>query len=208
MTPDELGDAWDGGKLHLPLLVDLNGKPFGRANAGIDMTFDFGQLIAHAAKTRPLCAGTIIGSGTVSNKLDGGPGKPVVEGGAGYSCIAEIRMIETIETGAPQDAVPALRRHSADRDEGQDRAFDLRRDRADRDEISTGLEAVPMTAYGSLRLLALVGQLSGADRAQHLAIPYQHGAGRSACQGEHKRRSISPAIRRVWFRRSRSTAGC
>ncbi|RCK25973.1 2-keto-4-pentenoate hydratase [Thalassospira profundimaris] len=100
VTPDELGDAWDGAKLHLPLHVDLNGKPFGRANAGIDMTFDFAQLIAHAARTRPLAAGTVIGSGTVSNKLDGGPGKPVDQGGAGYSCIAEIRMIETIETGA------------------------------------------------------------------------------------------------------------
>lgn len=101
VTPDELGDAWDGGKLHLPLHADLNGKPFGRANAGIDMTFDFTQLIAHAAKTRPLAAGTIIGSGTVSNKLDGGPGKPVAEGGAGYSCIAELRMIETIRDGKP-----------------------------------------------------------------------------------------------------------
>lgn len=101
VTPEELGDAWDGSKLHLPLLVDLNGKPFGRANAGIDMTFDFGQLVAHAAKTRPLCAGTIIGSGTVSNKLDGGPGKPVSQGGAGYSCIAEIRTTETIENGVP-----------------------------------------------------------------------------------------------------------
>ena len=100
VTPDELRTAWDGGKLHLPLHVDLNGAPFGRANAGIDMTFDFPTLIAHAAKTRPLGAGTIIGSGTVSNKLDGGPGKPVAEGGVGYSCIAEIRMIETIETGA------------------------------------------------------------------------------------------------------------
>ncbi|HEV7317794.1 MAG TPA: fumarylacetoacetate hydrolase family protein [Ensifer sp.] len=102
VSPDELGDAWDGGKLHLPLHVDLNGKPFGRANAGIDMTFDFAQLVAHAAKTRPLSAGTIIGSGTVSNKLDGGPGKPVAEGGAGYSCIAELRMIETIVGGAPK----------------------------------------------------------------------------------------------------------
>ncbi|GAB2185121.1 fumarylacetoacetate hydrolase family protein [Roseibium sp. LAB1] len=99
VTPEELGDTWKGGKLHLPLHVDLNGEPFGRANAGIDMTFDFGQLIAHAAKTRPLGAGTIIGSGTVSNKLDGGPGKPVAEGGVGYSCVAEIRMIETINTG-------------------------------------------------------------------------------------------------------------
>lgn len=101
VTPDELGDAWDGGKVHLPLNVDLNGKPFGRANAGIDMTFDFGQLVAHAAKTRPLCAGSIVGSGTVSNKLDGEPGKPVADGGAGYSCIAEIRMIETIRDGKP-----------------------------------------------------------------------------------------------------------
>ena len=74
VSPDELGDAWKDGKLHLPLLVSLNGKAFGKANAGIDMTFDFGQLVAHAAKTRPLVAGTIIGSGTVSNKLDGGPG--------------------------------------------------------------------------------------------------------------------------------------
>ena len=102
VTPDELGDAWDGGKVHLPLLVSLNGKAFGKANAGIDMTFDFPQLIAHAAKTRTLAAGTIIGSGTVSNKMDGGPGKPVDQGGDGYSCIAEIRMIETIETGAPK----------------------------------------------------------------------------------------------------------
>lgn len=99
VTPDSLGAAWDGGRLHLPLRVDLNGAPFGRAEAGVDMTFDFPQLIAHAAKTRPLGAGTIIGSGTVSNKLDGGPGKPVSDGGVGYSCIAEIRMIETIETG-------------------------------------------------------------------------------------------------------------
>ncbi|MBC2861758.1 fumarylacetoacetate hydrolase family protein [Stappia sp. 28M-7] len=102
VTPDELGEAWDGGKVHLPLRVDLNGQPFGRANAGVDMTFDFPTLIAHAAKTRPLSAGAIVGSGTVSNKMDGGPGKPVAEGGVGYSCIAEIRMIETIEDGAPK----------------------------------------------------------------------------------------------------------
>ena len=101
VTPDELGSAWKGGKLHMPLLSFLNEDPFGRPDAGVDMTFDFGQLIAHAAKTRPLCAGTIIGSGTVSNKLDGGPGKPVEDGGVGYSCIAEIRMIETIESGKP-----------------------------------------------------------------------------------------------------------
>ncbi|WP_417771334.1 fumarylacetoacetate hydrolase family protein [Stappia sp.] len=102
VTPDELGGAWDGGKVALPLHVDLNGKAFGRAQAGIDMTFDFPTLIAHAAKTRPLAAGAVVGSGTVSNKLDGGPGKPVSEGGVGYSCIAEIRMIETIESGAPK----------------------------------------------------------------------------------------------------------
>ena len=102
VTPDELGEAWDGGKVCLPLLVSLNGKAFGKANAGIDMAFDFGQLVAHAAKTRNLVAGTIIGSGTVSNKLDGGAGRAVGDGGDGYSCIAEIRMIETIETGAPK----------------------------------------------------------------------------------------------------------
>jgi fumarylacetoacetate (FAA) hydrolase len=68
VTPEELGAAWDGGKLHLPLVTHLNGQPFGKPNAGVDMTFDFGQLIAHAARTRPLAAGTIIGSGTVSNK--------------------------------------------------------------------------------------------------------------------------------------------
>ncbi len=101
VTPDELGDAWRDNKLHLPLLSELNGAPFGKPDAGVDMTFDFAQLIAHAAKSRPLAAGSIIGSGTVSNKLDGGPGKPIAEGGAGYSCIAEIRMIETIESGAP-----------------------------------------------------------------------------------------------------------
>ena len=102
VTPAELGSAWADNKLHLPLLSTLNNELFGKPDAGVDMTFDFGQLIAHAAKTRPLCAGTIIGSGTVSNKLDGGPGKPVADGGVGYSCIAEIRMIETIESGAPQ----------------------------------------------------------------------------------------------------------
>jgi fumarylacetoacetate (FAA) hydrolase len=101
VTPDELGDAWRDHKVHLPLLSAVNGEPFGKPEAGVDMTFDFGELVAHAAKTRPLVAGTIIGSGTVSNKLDGGPGKPISEGGVGYSCIAEIRTIETIQSGAP-----------------------------------------------------------------------------------------------------------
>jgi fumarylacetoacetate (FAA) hydrolase len=100
ITPDELGAAWGDAKVHLPLMTHLNSQPFGKANAGVDMTFDFGQLIAHAARTRPLIAGTIVGSGTISNKgADGGPGRPVAEGGAGYSCIAEQRTVETLLTG-------------------------------------------------------------------------------------------------------------
>ncbi|HBF89776.1 MAG TPA: 2-keto-4-pentenoate hydratase, partial [Hyphomonas atlantica] len=80
--------------------VDYNGEPFGRAEAAEDATFSLARLVSHAAKTRPLTAGTVIGSGTVSNKgADGDPGKPVSEGGLGYSCIAEIRMIEKIATG-------------------------------------------------------------------------------------------------------------
>ncbi len=100
VTPESLGDWWQDGKLHRKLMVDLNGQPFGRAEAGEDMTFDFGTLIAHAAKTRKLGAGTIVGSGTVSNRgADGGPGKPIAEGGVGYSCLAEVRTIETIAGG-------------------------------------------------------------------------------------------------------------
>ncbi|MFW5660925.1 MAG: fumarylacetoacetate hydrolase family protein [Oceanicaulis sp.] len=102
VTPDELGDKWDGRKVHLPLTSWLNGEKFGEPDCHVDMTFDFAQLVAHAAKTRPLTAGSVIGSGTISNKLDGGPGKPVSEGGKGYSCIAEIRMIETIQHGEPK----------------------------------------------------------------------------------------------------------
>ena len=100
VTPDALGSRWDGAKLHGALCVDYNGAPLGRADAGVDMTFDFGQLIAHAAKTRALGAGTIIGSGTVSNRgPDGGPGKPISAGGLGYSCLAEVRTVETILNG-------------------------------------------------------------------------------------------------------------
>ncbi|WP_409019191.1 fumarylacetoacetate hydrolase family protein [Brevundimonas vesicularis] len=100
VTPDALGDRWKEGKLHGSLSVQLNGKDFGKADAGVDMTFCFGTLISHLAKTRSLIAGSIIGSGTVSNKdADGGPGKPVAEGGLGYSCIAEVRTVETILTG-------------------------------------------------------------------------------------------------------------
>ncbi|MDY1009623.1 MULTISPECIES: fumarylacetoacetate hydrolase family protein [unclassified Sphingomonas] len=101
VTPESLGDWWQDGKLHRKLMVDLNGQPFGRAEAGEHMTFDFGTLIAHAAKTRKLGAGTIVGSGTVSNRgADGGPGKPIADGGVGYSCLAEVRTIETIAGGA------------------------------------------------------------------------------------------------------------
>ena len=103
VTPDELGDSWKEGKVHEVMEVDLNETVLGRVNAGQDMTFNFPQLIAHACKSRNLGPGTIIGSGTVSNKdINGGPGKPFSEGGNGYSCIAEIRMVETILTGKPK----------------------------------------------------------------------------------------------------------
>ncbi len=91
VTPDELGPAWREGKVHLPLRTFYNGDLFGQPNAGVDMQFDFGQLVAHAAKTRHLCAGTIVGSGTISNR----------DRAVGSSCLAEKRMIETIEQGKP-----------------------------------------------------------------------------------------------------------
>lgn len=100
VTPDELGDAWQEGRVHRPLQVDLNGQPFGRVEAGEDCTFSFGDLIAHLARTRRIGAGTIIGSGTVSNRdRDGSPGRPIAQGGRGYSCITEQRMVETILSG-------------------------------------------------------------------------------------------------------------
>ena len=89
VTPDELGEAWNGRKLSLPVIVHINGSQFGEPNAGDDMTFDFPRLIAHAAKTRPLAAGTIVGSGTISN----------VDRSRGSACIAEKRMLETIDSG-------------------------------------------------------------------------------------------------------------
>ena len=92
VTPDELGDAWRDSKLHLPLMVTFNGSEFGRPNAGEDMTFSFADLIAHAAKTRDLRAGSIVGSGTVSNR----------NRNAGSACIAERRSWETIEQGSPK----------------------------------------------------------------------------------------------------------
>jgi len=102
VTPDELGDAWRDGKVHLPLAVALNAQPFGKPDAGMDMIFNFAQLMAHLAKTRELEAGSIIGSGTVSNKQGGLFGSSVANGGVGYCCIAEVRMYETIEAGKPQ----------------------------------------------------------------------------------------------------------
>jgi len=89
VTPDTLGEAWRDGKLHLPLRVSLNGKEIGHPNAGADMQFGFPKLISHAAKTRPLSAGTIVGSGTVSNR----------DRSAGSSCLAEIRTLELLEKG-------------------------------------------------------------------------------------------------------------
>jgi len=91
VTPDELGDAWDGGKVNLPLTVLINDKLFGRPQAGIDMTFDFPRLIEHITKTRNAGAGTIIGSGTVSN----------YDRSLGSACLAERRMLEQIELGKP-----------------------------------------------------------------------------------------------------------
>ena len=92
VTPDDLGEAWSDGKLHLPLRVALNEKLIGEPNAGIDMTFNFPRLIAHVAKSRALCAGTIIGSGTVSN----------VDRSSGSCCLAEVRMLEIIADGKPK----------------------------------------------------------------------------------------------------------
>lgn len=91
VTPDELGDAWKGNKVHLALTTHINGEWFGAPEAGVDMQFDFAQLVAHAAKTRPLSAGTIVGSGTVANQ----------DTSLGASCFAEKRTVETLETGKP-----------------------------------------------------------------------------------------------------------
>ncbi|MDD2808265.1 fumarylacetoacetate hydrolase family protein [Rhodoferax sp.] len=102
VTPDELGADWADSRVHRPLTVHLNGALFGQPDTGQDMVFNFAQLIAHAAKTRELCAGSIIGSGTVSNKQGGLQGSSIANGGVGYCCIAELRMYETIETGQPQ----------------------------------------------------------------------------------------------------------
>lgn len=91
VTPDELGDAWQGHKLHLPLVTHINGEWFGAPEAGVDMQFDFAQLVAHAARTRPLSAGTLVGSGTIANQ----------DTSKGASCFAERRTVEALETGKP-----------------------------------------------------------------------------------------------------------
>ncbi|WP_426270851.1 fumarylacetoacetate hydrolase family protein [Dyella kyungheensis] len=91
VTPDELGDAWQDEQLHLPMRTWLNGKWFGEAECGVDMQFNFAQLVAHAAKTRPLTAGTIVGSGTIANE----------DTGKGASCLAEQRTVETLRDGKP-----------------------------------------------------------------------------------------------------------
>ncbi|MBX9620384.1 MAG: fumarylacetoacetate hydrolase family protein [Hyphomicrobiales bacterium] len=102
VTPDALGSAWQGGRLDGTLLCTLNGRLFGKPNTANDMNFDFGRLISHAAKTRSLAAGTLVGAGTVSNRgPDGGPGTMVEEGGLGYACIAERRCVETIRNREP-----------------------------------------------------------------------------------------------------------
>ncbi|HSG88166.1 MAG TPA: fumarylacetoacetate hydrolase family protein [Pseudomonadales bacterium] len=101
VTPDELGDDWREGRVHGALECRYNGDLFGRPDCGRDMAFDFGRLVAHAARTRRLVAGTIVGSGTVSNRQGTEHGSAIADGGVGYACIAELRMIETIRDGAP-----------------------------------------------------------------------------------------------------------
>ena len=103
VTPDELGPAWRGQKVHLPLLSFIDGQPLGRPDAGTDMTFDFAELVGHAARTRHLGAGTIIGSGTVANEAARDQAS-----GIGSSCLAERRMLETIWHGEPRTAWLAL----------------------------------------------------------------------------------------------------
>ena len=91
VTPDELGDAWRDDKLHLPMRTWINGKWFGEAEAGVDMQFSFAQLVAHVAKSRPVAAGTLVGSGTIANE----------DTSKGASCLAEQRTVETLRDGKP-----------------------------------------------------------------------------------------------------------
>lgn len=102
VTPDELGADWVNGRVNRPLTVHINGELFGQPNAATDMTFNFPQLVAHAARTREMEAGSIIGSGTVSNRQGDLHGSSIASGGVGYCCLAEVRMYETISSGKPQ----------------------------------------------------------------------------------------------------------
>jgi fumarylacetoacetate (FAA) hydrolase len=102
ITPDELAADWREGRVHRPLTVHINGGLFGKPDAGQDMVFNFPQLVAHIGKTREMVAGSIVGSGTVSNKQGDLHGSSIANGGVGYCCLAEVRMYETIETGKPQ----------------------------------------------------------------------------------------------------------
>jgi fumarylacetoacetate (FAA) hydrolase len=120
VTPDELGAAWDGDRVHGELLCSWNGTLFGRPDAGVDMAFGFPRLIAHAARTRSLSAGTVLGAGTVSNYQGRLDGASIVGGGVGFACIAERRMYETIETGSAR--TPFMRVGDTIRIEMKDRA--------------------------------------------------------------------------------------
>lgn len=119
VTPDELGSMWDGAKLHGALHCTLDGRPFGRPDVGRDMQFSFPELIAHAARTRALSAGTLLGSGTISNRQPLETAE-VERGGVGFACIAEARMVETIRDGAP--STPFMRPGSTIRIEMRDAA--------------------------------------------------------------------------------------
>ena len=134
VTPDELGAAWHGGKLHRPLLVDLNGQPLraARCRQRHDLRFRPPDRPCRA-DAASVGAGTIIGSGTVSNKEAGGPGRPAAEGGTGYACIAEQRTVETIRNGQPATPFLGFGDQRTDRDARGWRRQHLRRHRADRD---------------------------------------------------------------------------
>src|SRR5690606_40632634 len=97
VTPDELGEAWRDNKVHLPLVTHINDEWFGAPEAGVDMQFDFARLVAHAARTRPLSAGTLAGSGTIANQ----------DTATGASCLAERRTVEALERGGPATPLPA-----------------------------------------------------------------------------------------------------
>jgi len=142
VTPDELGEAWRDCKVHLPLVTHINGEWFGAPEAGVDMQFDFAQLVAHAARTRPLSAGTIVGSGTVANQ----------DTSLGASCFAERRTVETLEHGKP--LTPFLKFGDRVRIEMLDREGPqhLRRDRAAHRTLSARLTRALRRMDGARRI--------------------------------------------------------